>query len=91
MKVSAMSAIVLILAVAGLLKLVLTLTFVSLWRRRLRVHPTAPELIFVPRPDPGRQAIVGARSSHSLELAFHPDPGRQEMHDHDAFERAGLV
>ena len=85
------SAIVLVLAVAGLLKLVLTLTFVRLWRRRLRAHPTAPELIFVPRLDPGRQVFVGARSSHSLELAFHPDPGRQEMHDHDAFERAGLA
>ena len=85
------SAIVLVLAVAGLLKLALTLTFVRLWRRRPRARPTAPQLIFVPRLDPGRQVVVGARSSHSLELAFHPDPGRQEMRDHETCERAGLV
>ena len=84
------STLVLVLVVAWWLKLMLGLTLVHLLKRR-RARPIAPQLIFVPRLDAGCQMVVDARSGRSLDLAFHLDPGRQQMHGHDAFERVGLA
>jgi len=99
-----LSALVLILSIAAVLKLTLGLTVTLFWKRRrgrrgskapAGEQPTesARRPLTVLRRDAGHQSVTmldGGRG-HSVELVYHVDPGRQEMRREARLARAGAT